>query len=91
MSLRGTQVNALFLRLLHIPIGFTAEVYHVSYSGNKYSIELDWLLAGDLGTTNKTGRFLVLHPLNTTYHAPDETGATRPTRPPRQQTNIVTI
>ena len=68
----------LFLRLVHIPIGLTAYVCHVEYPGNKYSIEIDGLLAGGRGL--RIGWqfccFSELRPFATMNHGPVENSAT---------------
>ena len=53
---------------------FTAEVYHVGYSGNKYSVAVDGVLAG--GRVIQTGRqpcnLSVLYPFTTKYNGPND-------------------
>ena len=55
-----------------------SEIYHVDYSGNKYSIDIDGLLAG--GGGSQRGRqgcyFSSLHPFETKYKGPAENSDT---------------
>ena len=56
-SLLGTQVNQQCSSLLHIPIGFSAGIYHAGYSGNQYNIVIDGLLV-----VRQVYCFSALHP-----------------------------
>ena len=69
------QVTQLVFTYLHIPSVFTGEIYHVGYSSNTFSTELDGLLAGGRGLTNKT-HVSTLHPFTKKCNGPDENSAT---------------
>ena len=83
-------VNPCFSTSCAHSVGFTAEIHHVSCSSNKYSIEIDGLLASGRGS--QTGRracyFSAFHRLEKSHKAPDENSDSRQLVPLLYQNNV---